>query len=141
MCEYLEEQKRQVEQQNRQLQEWRKSTVRERDQHWSVISKRQQLPEEAQDERQPRWRRGSKCRKHFDNFRRRRARIAALEIQLQIEQTGALTAEQERSALFQTLVTTLSKGSRKGKGKRDEGQNHMSNVKCWNCGKSWTLSA
>ena len=64
------------------------------------------------------------------------ARIAALETQLQIEQTRALTAEQERSALIQTLVTTLSKGSRKGKGKRYKGQNHMSNVKCWNCGKS-----
>ena len=64
------------------------------------------------------------------------ARIAALETQLQIEQTRATTAEQERSALIQTLVTTLSKGSRKGKGNRCEGQNHMSNVKCWNCGKS-----
>ena len=64
------------------------------------------------------------------------ARVAALETQLQIEQTKATTAEQERSALIQTLVTTLSKGSRKGKGKRYKGQNHMSNVKCWNCGKS-----
>ena len=64
------------------------------------------------------------------------ARIAAPETQLQIEQTRATTAEQERSALIQTLLTTLSKGSRKGKGKRYEGQNHMSNAKCWNCGKS-----
>ena len=63
------------------------------------------------------------------------ARIAALETQLQIEQTGALTAAQERSALIQILVTTLSKFSRK-KGKRGKGQKHMSNVKCWNCGKS-----
>ena len=65
-----------------------------------------------------------------------RASVAALETQLHIEQTKAKTAEQERSALIQTLVTTLSKGSRKGKGKRYKGQNHMSNVKCWNCGKS-----
>ena len=63
-------------------------------------------------------------------------RIAALETQLQIEQTRATTAEQERSALIQTLVPTLSKGSRKGKGKRYKGQNHMNNVKCWNGGKS-----
>ena len=56
------------------------------------------------------------------------ARIAALEMQLQIEQTKATTAEQERIALIQTLVTTLSKGSRKGKGKRDKGQNHMSTL-------------
>ena len=55
---------------------------------------------------------------------------------MQNEQTRATTAEQERSALIQTLVTTLSNGSRKGKGKRYKGQNHMSNVKCWNCGKS-----
>ena len=39
-------------------------------------------------------------------------------------------------ALIQTPVTTLSKGSRKGKGKRDKDQNHMSNVKCWNYGRS-----
>ena len=64
------------------------------------------------------------------------AHIAALETQLQIEQTRATTAEEERSALVQTLVTTLSKGSRKGKSKRYKGQNHMSNVKCWNCGRS-----
>ena len=64
------------------------------------------------------------------------AHIAALERQLQIEQTRATTAEEERSALIQTLVTTQSKGSRKGKGKRYKGQNHMSNVKCWNCGRS-----
>lgn len=37
---------------------------------------------------------------------------------------------------MQTLVTTPRKGSGKGKGKRDKDQNHMSNVKCWNCGKS-----
>ena len=36
--------------------------------------------------------------------------------------TRATTAEQERSALMQTLMTTLSKGSRKGKGKRYKGQ-------------------
>ena len=64
------------------------------------------------------------------------ARIAALETQLQIEQTRATTAEQERSALIQTLVTTLSRDSRKGKGKRYKAQNHMSNVKCWKCGKA-----
>ena len=64
------------------------------------------------------------------------ARIAALETQLQIEQTRALTAAEERSALIQTLVTTLSKGSRKGKGKKRKGHNHTSNAKCWNCGKS-----
>ena len=64
------------------------------------------------------------------------ARVAALETQLRIEQTRALTAEQERRALIQTPVTTLSKGSRKGKGKRDKDQNHMSNVKCWNYGRS-----
>ena len=33
----------------------------------------------------------------------RGARIAALETQLQFEQTRAMTAEQERSALIQTL--------------------------------------
>ena len=47
------------------------------------------------------------------------ARIAAVETQMQIEQTRAQTAELERSALIQTLVTTLSKGSGKGKGKRE----------------------
>ena len=61
----------------------------------------------------------------------------ALETQLQIGQTRATTSEQElENALIQTLVATLSKGSRKGKGKRYKDQNHMSNVKCWNCGKS-----
>ena len=39
------------------------------------------------------------------------ARIAALEIQLRIESARAQTAEQERSTLIQTLVTTLSKSS------------------------------
>ena len=63
-------------------------------------------------------------------------RIAPLEREVKIEETRALTAELERSAPIQTLVTTLSKGSRKGKGKRYKGQNHMSNVKCWNRGKS-----
>ena len=37
-------------------------------------------------------------------------------------------------------VDALSKGSgkgkSKGKGKKGKDQNHMSNVKCWNCGKS-----
>ena len=37
-------------------------------------------------------------------------------------------------------VDALSKGSgkgkSKGKGKKDKDQNHMSNVRCWNCGKS-----
>ena len=35
-------------------------------------------------------------------------------------------------------VDALSKGSGKGnsKGKKGKDQNHMSNVKCWNCGKS-----
>ena len=64
------------------------------------------------------------------------ARIAALETQLRIGRTGARTAEFWRSALSRTVVTALSEGSRKGKGKRDKGQNHMSNAKCWNCGKS-----
>ena len=37
------------------------------------------------------------------------ARIAALETQLRVESARAQTAEQERSTLIQTLVTTLSK--------------------------------
>ena len=43
-------------------------------------------------------------------------RIAALEMQLQIESARTQTAEQERSALIQTLVTTLNKSSGKRKG-------------------------
>ena len=33
-------------------------------------------------------------------------------------------------------VDALSKGKSKGKGKKVKGQNHTSNVVCWNCGKS-----
>ena len=33
-------------------------------------------------------------------------------------------------------VDALSKGKSKGKGKKGKGQNHMSNVKCWNTGKT-----
>ena len=33
-------------------------------------------------------------------------------------------------------VDALSQGKSKGKGKKGKGQNHMSNVVCWNCGKS-----
>ena len=51
----------------------------------------------------------------LQQFQAEGARVAALETQLQIGQTGAMTVEQERSALIQTLVTTLSKGSSKGK--------------------------
>ena len=40
------------------------------------------------------------------------ARIAALETQLQVEQTRALTAEQERCALIQTLEQRLKKRKR-----------------------------
>ena len=67
-----------------------------------------------------------------------------LEIQLQIESARAQTAEQERSALIQTLMTTLSKSSGKGKGrkgssgsgKRNRGQDHRNNVKCCSCGRT-----
>ena len=33
-------------------------------------------------------------------------------------------------------VDALSKGKSKGKGKKEKGQDHMSNVVCWNCSKS-----
>ena len=51
------------------------------------------------------WQLRSKCRRHFNNFSRRGAGIVALETQLQIESARAQTAEKERSALIQTLVT------------------------------------
>ena len=38
-------------------------------------------------------------------------------------------------------VDALSKGKPKGKGKKGKGQNHMSNVKCWNTGKTGHLLA
>ena len=68
----------------------------------------------------------------------------AMEIQLQIESARAQTAEQERSALIQTLVTTLCKSSGKGKrrkgppasGKRNRSQDHRNNVKCWSCART-----
>ena len=45
------------------------------------------------------------CSRHFSNKRRERV-LPPLEAQLQIESARAQTAEQERSALIQTLVTT-----------------------------------
>ena len=77
------------------------------------------------------------------------ARIAALEAQLPIESARAQTAEQERSALIQTLVTirqdraggmVKSKGKGKkgsaGSGKVNTGQDHRNNVECWSCGRT-----
>ena len=71
---------------------------------------------------------------------------APLKAQLQIERARAQTAEQERSALIQTLVTIRqdraggmvnSKGTGKigsaGSGKRNKGQDHRNNVNCFSC--------
>ena len=68
-------------------------------------------------------------------FQAQEALIAALKAQLQIESARAQTAEKVRSALIQTLVTIRKKGSG-GSGKRNKGQDHKNDVKCWNCGKT-----
>ena len=104
LCEYLEEQKRQVEEAGRVGEVHSERTS-------ATMATARQVQEALKQ------------------LQAQEARVAVLETQQQIEETRVLTAEQERSA----LMTTLKKGT--GKGKMEKDQKHMSNVKYWNCGK------
>ena len=75
-------------------------------------------------ERQPRWRRKNKCEKYCRDFSCRGSALPRWrEREVMIEETRAQTAEIERSALIQTLVTMrqerggamLKNGKGKGK--------------------------
>ena len=98
----------------------KKYTVRERDQYWSVINPPRKNVGHDDDAR-------DNAKNALQQLQTQRTRITALETHLQPEQIRATTVEQEKNALIQTLTTTLSKDSGKGKSK-DEGQDQMRSI-------------